>query len=231
MRLPGHDRGLCTLSYSRNRAPTELIQPFLLKFVQYMRKPRQAELETVLNEMEATGVAEVRMVPEDFEIIVRENQKRIYRLLLALVRDYDEADNLTQECFLRAFRKRATYRGDASLSTWLTRIAINLARDHGRNRRLAFWKRLLRGQEDAVRTVADGRRTPEESLLAREKAWAVWSTVSRLPAKQRAVFVLRFAEEMQLDEIASTLDLDVGTVKAHLWHASRTVRHHLRRRE
>jgi RNA polymerase sigma-70 factor (ECF subfamily) len=184
-------------------------------------------LETVLNEMAAPGVAERRIAPEDFELIVRENQKRIYRLLLALVRDYDEADNLTQECFLRAFRKRASYRGDAGISTWLTRIAINLARDHRRNRRLGFWKRLLRGQEDAVRTVVDGRKTPEESLLAREKAGAVWSTVSRLPARQRAVFVLRFAEEMQLGEIASTMDLDVGTVKAHLWHASRTVRRHL----
>ena len=188
-------------------------------------------METTLNEIAAPGVAEGPIVPEDFEAIVRENQKRIFRLLLALLRDSDEADSLTQECFLRAFRKRASYRGEASMSTWLTRIAINLARDHGRNRRLAFWKRLLRGQEDAVGTLVDGRKSPEESLLAREKAGAVWSTVSRLPAKQRAVFVLRFAEDMPLGEIASAMDLDIGTVKSHLWHASRTVRRELRKRE
>jgi len=80
-----------------------------------------------------------------------------------------------------------------------------------------------------VRTVADNRRTPEESLLVQEEAGAVWSSVEKLPQQQRAVFVLRFAEEMQLDEIASAMDLDVGTVKAHLWHATRAVRHSLRR--
>jgi len=186
-------------------------------------------LETALIGAATPGVAEEQIAPEEFEAIVRDNQRRIYRLLLALLRDSDEADNLTQECFLRAFRKRAGYRGEAGIATWLTRIAINLACDRGRNRRLAFWRRLLRGQEDAVRTVADNRRTPEESLLVQEEAGAVWSSVERLPQQQRAVFVLRFAEEMQLDEIASAMDLDVGTVKAHLWHATRAVRHSLRR--
>jgi RNA polymerase sigma-70 factor, ECF subfamily len=186
-------------------------------------------LETALIGTAAPGIAEKRIAPEEFEAIVRDNQRRIYRLLLALLRDNDEADNLTQECFLRAFRKRASYRGEAAIATWLTRIAINLACDRGRNRRLAFWRRLLRGQDDTAQTVADNRRTPEETLLAREKAGAVWSAVGSLPDRQRAVFVLRFAEEMPLDEIASAMDVDVGTVKAHLWQATRAVRHHLRR--
>jgi len=186
-------------------------------------------LETALIETATPGVAKGRIVPEEFETIVREHQRRIYRLLLALVRDSDEADNLTQECFLRAFRKRASYRGEACIATWLTRIAINLACDRGRNRRLTFWKRLLRGQDTAVQTVADNRQSPEESLLAQEKTGAIWTMVGRLPGKQRAVFVLRYAEEMPLDEIASTMDLDVGTVKAHLWHATRAVRCRLRR--
>ncbi len=186
-------------------------------------------METALIGAATPGVAEEQIAPENFETIVREHQRRIYRLLLALLRDSDEADNLTQECFLRAFRKRASYRGEAGVATWLTRIAINLACDRGRNRRLAFWRRLQRGQDDAVQTLADKRRTPEENLLVREKAGAVWSTVARLPDKQRAVFVLRFAEDMPLGEIASAMEVDVGTVKAHLWHATRAVRRHLRR--
>ena len=186
-------------------------------------------METALIGAATPGVAEEQIAPEDFEAIVRDNQKRIYRLLLALLRDGDEADNLTQECFLRAFRKRASYRGEAGIAAWLTRIAINLACDRGRSRRLAFWRRMQRGQDDAVQTVADNRGTPEESLLVRERAGAVWSTVGRLPDKQRAVFVLRFAEEMPLNEIASAMEVDVGTVKAHLWHATRAVRRHLRR--
>lgn len=185
-------------------------------------------METALSGAARAGIVEERFAPEEFESIVRDNQRRIYRLLLALLRDRDEADNLTQECFLRAFRKRASYRGEAGIGTWLTRIAINLVCDRARNRRLAFWRRLLRGQESAAQTVADDRETQEENLLAQERADAVWSTVGRLPDRQRAVFVLRFAEEMPLDEIALAMDLDVGTVKAHLWHATRTVRHHLR---
>ena len=185
-------------------------------------------METALTETAAPRIAEGRITPEDFETIVRENQRRIYHLLLALLRDSDEADNMTQECFLRAYRKLASYRGEAGIVTWLTRIAINLACDRGRNRRLGFWKRLLRGQDSTVHTVMDNRRTPEESLLARERTGAIWSTIHRLPHKQRAAFVLRFAEEMSLDEIASAMDLDVGTVKRHLWHATRAVRQYLR---
>jgi RNA polymerase sigma-70 factor (ECF subfamily) len=208
-----------------------LIQPFPRKIVQYIQKTRKANLETALIETAVPDVAEGEFGPEEFETIVRENQRRIYRLLLALLRDSDEADNLTQECFLRAFRKRASFRGEAGVATWLTRIAINLAFDRGRSRRLAFWKQLRRGQDNAVQTVIDKRQTPEESLLAQERAGAVWSMVGRLPDRQRAVFVLRFAEEMQLDEIASAMDLDIGTVKTHLWHATRAVRGRLRRQD
>jgi RNA polymerase sigma-70 factor (ECF subfamily) len=75
---------------------------------------------------------------DDFDGIVREHQQRIYRVLFALLRNAEEANCLTQECFLRAFRKRASYRGEAGLGTWLTRIAINLVRDRARNQRLAF---------------------------------------------------------------------------------------------
>jgi len=81
-------------------------------------------LETALIGVATPGVAEEQIAPEEFEAIVRDNQRRIYRLLLAMLRDSDEADNLTQECFLRAFRKRAGYRGEAGIATWLTRIAI-----------------------------------------------------------------------------------------------------------
>ena len=79
------------------------------------------------------------MEQDDFDGIVFQNQKRIYRTLLLLVRDADAAENLTQECFLHAFRMRNGFRGESGVATWLVRIAINLAHDHNRNRRWAFW--------------------------------------------------------------------------------------------
>src|SRR5512146_1096135 len=92
-------------------------------------------------------VAGMEMCPieqDSFEWIVFQNQKRIYRTLLFLVRDADAAETLTQECFLRAFRMRNEFRGESGVTTWLVRIAINLAHDHNRNRRWAFWRRLTR---------------------------------------------------------------------------------------
>jgi len=171
------------------------------------------------------------LTTEDFDELVRRNQKRIFRLLIALLRDEDAADSLTQECFLRAYKKRATFRGDSSVDTWVYRIAVNLARDYQRNRRQGFWKRIFadKNREEEQETsaldlVADQRATAEAQLLAREEVSTVWQSVQRLSQNQREVFVLRFADEMSLDQIAETLDMQLGTVKSHLSRALGTVR-------
>ena len=172
------------------------------------------------------------LTAEDFNELVRRNQKRIFRLLMSLLRDEDAADSLTQECFLKAYKSRESFRGESSVDTWLFRIAVNLARDFQRNRRQGFWKRLFsdtREQEDGeeaslLEIVADRRSTAEAQLLAREEVATVWTAVQNLSPNQREVFVLRFAEEMSLDEIASTLDLQLGTVKSHLSRALSAVR-------
>lgn len=170
---------------------------------------------------------------EAFEQIVAEHQQRIYRLLLTLLRDADAAQSLTQECFLRAYRKRAGFRGEASVGTWLAHIAVNLARDHGRSRARRFWERVLgreRREEDAesqAGRVPDRAPSPERSLLAREGTATVWALAAELPGRQREVFLLRFAEEMSLEEIAQALDLEVGTVKAHLFRAVAVMRRRL----
>jgi RNA polymerase sigma-70 factor (ECF subfamily) len=173
------------------------------------------------------------LTTEDFDELVRRNQKRIFRLLMVLLHDEDAAGTLTQECFLRAYKKRQSFRGASSVDTWLYRIAINLARDHQRNRRQGFWKKLFadaRGDEDEqplLDSVADKRSTAEANLLAQEEVEKVWQTVRRLSPNQREVFVLRFADEMGLEEIAQTLDMEVGTVKSHLSRALSAVRKRL----
>jgi RNA polymerase sigma-70 factor (ECF subfamily) len=147
-----------------------------------------------------------------------------------LLRDPEEADNLTQECFLRAYQSRSSFRGESSLETWLLRIAANLARDHSRNRRSGFWKRLLGldGDESAAHNLASEDASPEQLLLAREDVRAVWDVANQLSQQQRAVFLLRFVEEMELSEIASALGLQVGSVKTHLFRAVQKVRGKLR---
>jgi RNA polymerase sigma-70 factor (ECF subfamily) len=164
---------------------------------------------------------------ENFDEIIRQHQRRVYRMILVLTRDADVADTLTQECFLRAYRKRDSFRGECSVQTWLLRIAANLVRDHQKNRRVCFWKRLvgLGNQEEGVAMqVAAPEASPERTLMAREELRAVWDAVETLPQQQRTIFLLRFAQELTLEEVARLLDLQVGTVKAHLFRAMGRVR-------
>jgi RNA polymerase sigma-70 factor (ECF subfamily) len=160
----------------------------------------------------------------DFDRIVFQNQKRIFRTLLFLVRDADAAETLTQECFLRAFRMCGKFRGESDLTTWLVRIAINLARDHNRNRRWAFWRRLTRTDRIDAIGAADSRQSPEQVMIDGEAMRAVQATVEKLPERQRTVFQLRFIEDMPLEEIAKAMDLELGTVKSHLHRAIASVR-------
>ena len=173
------------------------------------------------------------LAAEDFDRLVRLHQRRIYRMLFSLLRDQDVADTLTQECFLRAYQKRATFRGEASVETWLIRIAVNLARDHVRNRRWAFWRNLVRAAplaqaETPTQEASDPSPSPERVMLAREQLAAVGSILERLSPQQRSAFALRFFEEMSLEEIAQAMKLEVGTVKAHLFRAVGTVRKKLK---
>ena len=169
--------------------------------------------------------ADQGLAAEEFDAIVRAHQRRVYRVLLGLVRDPDAAATLAQECFLRAYRHRRSFRGEASVGTWLVRIAVNLAADHGRNRRTAFWRRLFAAAKPegaaapSADDTADPRASPELQLAVREQLQAVWSAVEGLSAQQRTAFVLRFAEEMTLEEVAQAMSLEVGTVKAHLARA------------
>jgi len=168
----------------------------------------------------------------EFDEIVRLNQRRIYRLLLSIVRDGDLADTLTQECFLRAYRKRKSFRREAKVATWLFRIAINLARDHMRSRRFAFWKKFSSSSEDLelelTESVPDGRATPERQLLSQERLNKVWEALDELSARQREVFLLRFIEEMSVEEISRAANLRPGTVKAHLFRGMSAVRRRLK---
>jgi RNA polymerase sigma-70 factor (ECF subfamily) len=170
-----------------------------------------------------------RMVAElaDIDTLCATYRARIYRYALLSLRDPDLADSVTQDCFLRAYKARAEFRGDCTLATWLTRIATNLVRDAVRSRKFQFWKTATLHAVD-VGELADRLRSPaisaESSLVVREKLVKVWDTVATLPTKQRSVFLLRFVEDMELTEIATALGLHVGTVKSHLHRALATVR-------
>lgn len=163
----------------------------------------------------------------DFDEVVRLYRARIFRFIMASLGDRDLAESLTQDCFLRAYNARHQFRGDASISTWLTRIALNLVRDYLRSRRMRFWQKTRESAVDLVDIsdwVPDAAASAETSILQRERVRQVWKVVSDLSRQQRAVFILRFVEEMELSEIAETTGMNTSTVKSHLYRALRIVR-------
>jgi RNA polymerase sigma-70 factor (ECF subfamily) len=168
---------------------------------------------------------------QEFASIVESHRPQIFRFLLASLRDVDLAETLTQECFLKAHRNWKHFRGESSALTWLMRIAINLQKDHWRNRRMQFWRHTRSNAvdvDDAGEWLPSGERTVEQQLLAREQVAQVWKAVEGLSERQRTVFLLRYVEERELREIAQATGLSEGTVKAHLSRAVGRVRAELR---
>ena len=164
---------------------------------------------------------------DDLDTIVATHQQRIFRFLLASLREPDLAHTLTQETFLRAWTTRSSFRGDCSIATWLTRIALNLLRDHTRTNRFRFWRRVTACSVDATSVaplLPHPDSPPDSRLIASEQMALIWQTVGSLSARQRTVFLLRFVDEMELPEIADTTGLPLSTVKSHLYRALAAIR-------
>lgn len=164
---------------------------------------------------------------QEFSAVVATHRPQIFRFLLASTRDPDLAETLTQDCFLKAHRNWGSFRGESSAMTWLMRIAINLQKDHWRNRRMQFWRQTRSNSVDvdeASDWLPSGESSAETRLLAREQVKQVWTAVEGLSERQRTVFLLRYVEELELQEIAKTTGLSEGTVKAHLSRALARVR-------
>jgi RNA polymerase sigma-70 factor (ECF subfamily) len=170
---------------------------------------------------------EMEAAAQEFSSVVENHRPQIFRFLLASTRDVDLAETLTQECFLKAHRNWKKFRGESSAMTWLMRIAINLTKDHWRNRRMQFWRHAQThsvDMDEASEWLPSGERSAEQQLMAREQVGRVWKAVEGLSERQRTVFLLRYVEEQELSEIARATGLSEGTVKAHLSRALGKVR-------
>jgi RNA polymerase sigma-70 factor (ECF subfamily) len=171
---------------------------------------------------------EARTTPlDDLETIVALYQPRVFRFLLANLRDRDAAETLTQETFLRAWNARESFREDCSVATWLIRIALNLARDHTRTGRFRFWKQMSASAIDVDEVAAslpNREGSAEAQLIAQEQVKLIWETVAGLSPRQRTIFLLRFLEEMEIPEVAIATGLPLGTVKSHLYRALHIIR-------
>ncbi|HSW49767.1 MAG TPA: RNA polymerase sigma factor [Bryobacteraceae bacterium] len=170
--------------------------------------------------------------PRDFDAWMGAEQKRVYRLCYRLLGQRDEADTATQEVFLKAYRalSRPGAEEPDEPSRWLTRVTVNTCLDQLRSRRWRFWRQRP-GPEDEQAILAmtpDSAPSAEDRLFAAEISKRLAKALQGLSGRQCSVFVLRHYEDMSLEEIAATLGLEVGTVKAHMARAVLKLREELR---
>jgi RNA polymerase sigma-70 factor (ECF subfamily) len=159
-----------------------------------------------------------------FDKLVADRSGEIYGLLYRLTEDSEEARDLTQETFLRAFQNIARFRGDSDLKTWLYRIAINQARNRWRwwrRRRKDFTVSIDAETDDGIPAlanslIADGGNNPERESLARERETLLRTALRSLAPSYREAVVLRDIQGLTYEEIATALDITVGTVKSRI---------------
>ncbi len=182
---------------------------------------------TLLSETPAQADPAPREPQLDFDLLVHEQRPRVFRFILASLRNREVAENLTQDCFVRAYKARDRFRGDSTAATWLLQIAANLVRTHESSRRLKFWRRSLKPAADLADLrdwIPDQQLSPEEMAAANEQVQAIWRAAACLSERQRTVFLLRFVEDMDLLEIVAVTGMKEGTVKTHLFRAVQSIR-------
>lgn len=168
---------------------------------------------------------------DDIDSLVRLYQARVLRYVMFSINDQDLAETITQDCFLKAYNGRASFRGDCSVSTWLISIASNLVRDAVRTQKFRFWRSFRQSAADVTELAGilpSGGTSPLAAMLAHEQACHVQQALTTLSPNQRSIFLMRFSEEMELQEIAAAMNMKVNTVKTHLHRAVTAIREQLR---
>jgi len=152
-----------------------------------------------------------------YEVLIRRHNQRLFRAARAIVRDDDEAEDVVQHVWVAAYQKLAGFRGDAALTTWLTRIVVNEALGRRRRRQRGEHLALIDGE---AQTAALGR-SPEEEAADGELGRLLEAHIDRLADIYREVLVLRDVEEMTTAETASCLGVSEETVRVRLHRARR----------
>jgi RNA polymerase sigma-70 factor, ECF subfamily len=156
----------------------------------------------------------------DDEAIFRTHRQRILGLCRLMLRENEEAEDVTQEVFIRAFEHLRTSEPPAVMEAWLVRVAVNACRDRQRS---GWWK-YLRKHADLDEVAPLVARSSETEAVTRERETRIWRHLQALKPQQRNVFVLRYIEGWSTAEVAESLGLTEGSVKTHLFRAVRHLR-------
>lgn len=150
---------------------------------------------------------------EAFDVIVGRYQRQVYQVCYRFVGSQEDASDLAQDTFIRAYRGLRKFKGQSALTTWLYRIAVNVCLNRLGVKAPRF------ESVDAIERADRTAEPPDAALLRHERAEEVRAAIARLPKKQRATLILRMYHELTHEEIAGILGSSVGAVKANFFHA------------
>ena len=150
---------------------------------------------------------------EAFDVIVERHQRQVYQLCYRFAGNHEDASDLAQDVFIRAYRGLHSFKGQSAFSTWLYRIAVNVCLNRV-GARSQTWATL-----DAAEQADTREERADARILRGERAAEVRAAIARLPKKQRAALILRVYHDLPHDQIAAIVGLSVGAVKANFFHA------------
>lgn len=148
-----------------------------------------------------------------FDILVERHRRQVYQVCYRFVGNHEDASDLAQDVFIRAYRALRTFKGRSAFSTWLYRVAVNVCLNRVAVRQPPVEPIDHREREDMA------AERPDDPLLREERARTVRAAIARLPRKQRATMILRMYHELPHEQIAAILGSSVGAVKANFFHA------------
>jgi len=163
--------------------------------------------------------------PAAFEQLMRRHNRALYRTARSIVKDDAEAEDVLQEAYILAFRGMQNFRGESSMSTWLTRIVINEA--IARSRKKSRMAEII--QLDGEAAMDEHNEQPEQALMRNQARRLIEQKIDGLPDTFRTVFVLRALEEMSVEETAACLDIPEATVRTRFFRARGLLREALSR--
>mgnify|MGYP001235094014 CR=1 FL=1 len=178
--------------------------------------PAAAPIDPAADDMALVEAARAG-APEAFDLLVERHRRAVYNVCYRFTGNHADASDLAQDTFVRAYRGLRAFRGDAAVSTWLYRIAVNVCLNHAAVKRP--------GHEPLdPRPLMDAGEAPDSRVLREERAARVRAAIGQLPPRQRLTVILRAYHELTHEQIASMLGSSVGTVKANFFHALRNLR-------
>ena len=189
------------------------------------------DIET--NVKEETLVRQARQGDlKSFSALVGRYQEQAIHAAYSFLGNFEDARDVAQEAFLKAYQNSSHFDGRSRFYTWFYRILVNRCKDFLRKKKarpwILFWKdRHEEGALDPFESIPASGRNALEELVDQEIEMGIWKALNGLPFQQRSVFTLRYLEGLKLEEIAESLSLSVGAVKAHLWQAGQKMKKRL----